>query len=72
MAYFKINEVKHVPYDSNKEDVTLNMWNNSQVLETLKALLIPQTSLLSFKIKYVVLDIRKVDNIHAALKKVKI
>jgi len=68
MGYFEINEVKHVPYCSNKEYVTLNMWNNSQVVEPLKALLIPQTSLLSFKIKYVGLDIRTVDNIQAALK----
>lgn len=62
MAYSKISEVKHVPYCSNKEDVTLNMWNNSQALEPLKALLIPQTNLLSFKIRYVGLDSKTVDN----------
>lgn len=44
------------------------MWNNSQALEPLKALLIPQTSLLSFKIKYAGPDIRTVGNIHAALR----
>lgn len=45
------------------------MWNNSQVLEPLKAPLIPQTSSLSFKIKYRGLDSRTVDNICAGLKK---
>lgn len=68
MAYFKINEL-NVPYCSTKKNATLNTWNDSQVFQPSKALLIPQTSLLSFKMKYTGLDIRTVDNIQAALKK---
>lgn len=67
MASFKTNEVKQVSHGPNK-NFTLNMWNNSQALEPSKALLIPQTSLLSFMTEYTGPDIRTVGNINAALK----
>lgn len=44
------------------------MWNDFHVLKpSLRLFLIPQTSLLSFKIKYVGFDIRRAGNIHAPL-----